>query len=215
MEYDINDLRNALTRASQALIENKELLTYIDNLSGDGDLGISMEKTGKCILRELGKRRDDGIDGLLHRCSISVNLDAPSTMGTLTSFAILEASKHMEGKERFAASDLIRIPQKMTEIIMIRGRAQLGDKTVLDSLIPYAEAISDSYFASHDIEAAVAHAAECAEAAAKETKGMACEDRAGKVDCRAIQRLSRWRGGCLRDLRECDSWQKDRHTGLT
>ncbi|MDR1560194.1 MAG: DAK2 domain-containing protein [Clostridiales bacterium] len=171
IDYDLSALRKALVNASVALIESKELLTHIDNLSGDGDLGISMQKAGRSVLRELDKSDEDGIAGLLSRCAVSINLDAPSTMGTLTSFSLMEAAKQMKGKERFSIPDLLRIPFRMVEIIMIRGRAQRGDKTVLDALVPYAEALSEQYLDELDIEKAAAYAAEAAEQAANDTRG--------------------------------------------
>lgn len=169
---ELQDLKKALSFVCEVLIESKDLLTHIDNLSGDGDLGISMEKAARSVQRELTATQSDGISGLLKRCALSINIDAPSTMGTLISFSIMEAAKYMKGKEQFSVEDLCEIPQKMVEIIMIYGRAQLGDKTVLDSLIPYAKAIRHQLISTGgDIESSVRIAAEEAERAANATKG--------------------------------------------
>ncbi|MDR1541521.1 MAG: DAK2 domain-containing protein [Clostridiales bacterium] len=169
--HDLNALRKILSDVACVLIESKELLTHIDNLSGDGDLGISMEKAGYSLLRELKEPNDDGIAGLLSRCAVRVNMDAPSTMGTLASFSIMEAAKLMKGKTAFSDTDLLRIPFAMIEIIMIRGRAQEGDKTVLDALIPYARTLSEKYSQEKDMGKAALAAADAACIAAGRTKG--------------------------------------------
>ncbi len=171
MSYDITMLRQRLELIAYRLIQAKELLTHIDNLTGDGDLGISMEKAGYSLLGELSKPHDDGIEGLLRRCAIAINRDAPSTMGTLSSLSILEASKLMKDKTVFKDLDILRIPERMVSIIMIRGRAQPGDKTVLDALIPYSEAIVEGYEQTGEIAEAALRAAEVAEDAANGTKG--------------------------------------------
>lgn len=171
MDFDIAFLKGVLAEVAAVLIESKDLLTHIDNLSGDGDLGLSMEKAAYSMLREVEKDSPDGIAGLLSRCAVSINSDAPSTMGTLCSFSIMEAAKVMKGKSCFTAEDLLEIPQKMVEIIMIRGRAQRGDKTVLDALIPYAQALRERYDACRDISEAAVEAAGEAERAANATKG--------------------------------------------
>jgi hypothetical protein len=147
------------------------LLTHIDNLSGDGDLGISMEKAAYSILQELDKPDIGDIASLLSNCAVSININAPSTMGTLTSFSILEAAKIMRWNDEFSDSDLLNIPLRMVETIMIHGRAQRGDKTVLDALIPYAEALNEKYRAERDIRKAAECAADAAAQAAKATKG--------------------------------------------
>lgn len=171
MGVGIAALREALEKIARELIASKELLTHIDNLTGDGDLGISMEKGGYSILQELEKQEGDGIAGLLLRCAIAVNRDAPSTMGTLSSLSIMEVAKLMKGKEQFGTFDLLRIPDCMVNIITIRGRAQLGDKTVLDALIPYSRKLTEVYESQGSMPEAILAAAEEAAAAANATKG--------------------------------------------
>jgi dihydroxyacetone kinase len=167
----LDALRGALQDAARDLIEAKDTLTYIDNLSGDGDLGISMEKVGFCILKELNGTRTDSISGLLNRCAQQINVHAPSTMGTLLCFSILEAARIAEGKETLNDKDLLKIPAKMIETIMIHGRAHLGDKTVLDSLIPFSEALHDRYLDTLDMNDAYFAAAQEAERTANATRG--------------------------------------------
>lgn len=166
----MNDVLQALKRIADELIEAKELLTYIDNLSGDGDLGISMEKAALSILQEI-EVPAESISDVLFRCARQININAPSTMGTLLSFSLLETSKLLHKKATIEDRDALMIPRKMVETIMINGRAQLGDKTVLDALIPYSDALQDSYLEQFDIIKAAKHAAIQAENAAEATKG--------------------------------------------
>lgn len=171
MAFSLEDLQDALKRTADVLIESKDLLTYIDNLSGDGDLGISMEKVGLSLIRELTAQPAVNPSELLFRCARSININAPSTMGTLISFSVFEAAKQLKDKETIEDRDALIIPRKMVETIMINGRAQLGDKTVLDALIPYSDALQESYLECFDIVRAAKHAALRAEDAANATKG--------------------------------------------
>ncbi len=171
MNYSLDDMRGAMGLAVSAVIEAKELFTAIDNLSGDGDLGISMEKGALTIQRELDLPGDYTISEVLSRCAVSLNREAPSTMGTLTSFAVGEVAKYMEGKSSFSDEDILHIPYCMAQTIMIFGRARLGDKTVLDSLCPCSHELSAAYRQSGDIREAVQKAAVEAVRAASGTKG--------------------------------------------
>lgn len=170
--YELEDLKKKLEFVCEVLMESKDLLTHIDNLSGDGDLGISMERAALSVLREIQNNQEDGITGFLKRCAISINMDAPSTMGTLISLSVMETAKLMRGKDSFSIPDLCEIPQKMVETIMIYGRAQLGDKTVLDSLIPYAQSLRSHLFEFQNVDQAADAAAEEALRAAENTYGM-------------------------------------------
>lgn len=170
MSFSLDDMLQALKRISFELIDAKDLLTYIDNLSGDGDLGISMEKAAFSILQEIDVPAES-ISDVLFRCARQININAPSTMGTLLSFSLFEAAKVMQNKATIEDRDALMMPRKMVETIMINGRAQLGDKTVLDALIPYTDALQDHYLEQFDIVKAAKHAAIQAEDAANATKG--------------------------------------------
>lgn len=151
MVVSIDDLRQAISRATQACIEAKDLFTDIDNISGDGDLGISMEKGALAIERVLQEDIND-ISTLLGRCAISLNRDAPSTMGTLTSLALMEISRTTQGKEVLTPEDILKIPETSARTIMAFGRACEGDKTVLDALLPLSNSLRENYQKCADIE---------------------------------------------------------------
>lgn len=171
MTYSVEDMKRAIHRAVCAVIDAKDLFTDVDNLSGDGDLGISMEKGALVIRRELDQPGEYTISQVLRRCASSLNREAPSTMGTLTSFAIKEVSKLMEGKSVFEDEDILQIPDCMAQTIMIYGRARIGDKTVLDALAPCSRVLNDTYRECGDIKKAVMAAAEETIRAVNGTKG--------------------------------------------
>lgn len=144
MVVSIDDLKRAISRAAQACIEAKDLFTDIDNISGDGDLGISMEK-GALAIQQVLQEDINNISTLFGRCAISLNRDAPSTMGTLTSLALMEISRTMQGKEVLTPEDIIMIPEISARTIMAFGRACEGDKTVLDALLPLSNSLRQNY----------------------------------------------------------------------
>lgn len=171
MSFSTDDLRKALDRIASELIGHKDSLTYIDSVTGDGDLGISMEKVAHCIMHELQTNETSSAAQLLLSCARQISVHAPSTMGTLMSFAIFEAAKILKDAPAIDDASMLLIPRKMVEVIMIHGRAQQGDKTVLDALIPYGETLVSAYVQSHDIGQAALEAACQAERSANATKG--------------------------------------------
>lgn len=170
MVVSIDDLKQAISRAVQACIEAKDLFTDIDNISGDGDLGISMEK-GALAIQQVLQEDIDNISALLRRCALSLNRDAPSTMGTLTSLALMELSRIMQGKEVLTPEDLLMIPEISARTIMAFGRACEGDKTVLDALLPLSNSLLRNYRENADLGQAFRAAVDDTILAVSGTKG--------------------------------------------
>ena len=73
---------------------------------------------------------------------MALNRAAPSTMGTLMATALMQAGKKVMGKESLAAADLPQLLSAATEGVRTRGKANLGDKTLLDALQPASEAFA-------------------------------------------------------------------------
>lgn len=171
MKLDFTQLSEAMVFAAQRLIDARDVLTIIDNLTGDGDLGISMEKVGYCILDEFEHSSVDNFpDALLHLAK-QININAASTMGTLMSFSIAAVAKELKRFDDIPFTVIMNLPHIMVETIMICGRAQLGDKTVLDALIPYAQTYQEVLLETMDVKKAASDAANRAVEAALSTRG--------------------------------------------
>jgi len=63
-------------------------------------------------------------------------------MGTLMATALMQAGKAVMGKESLAVADLPQLLRAATQGVQARGKASLGDKTVLDALQPASEAFA-------------------------------------------------------------------------
>jgi dihydroxyacetone kinase-like protein len=147
----------AVRRACRALQAQCEYLTSLDQAMGDGDLGITMEKLAGALLAYADATPVADIGKFLAGAGMAANRAAPSTMGTLTSIALMRAGKAAMGKSELAPADLAAIFAAADGGIQEKGKATLGDKTVVDALHPASEAFA----------AAIAAAASPGEAGAK------------------------------------------------
>lgn len=134
-------LRESISAISGVMDEHEEYLIKLDARFGDGDLGMTM-KQGFKRLKECMEETDEKDLGRLFRyCSVEFNEAAPSTLGTIISFGLMGMAKYLKGKEE---TDLKETAQAMCEgvkTIMDKAKSRPGDKTVLDSLYPAAEAL--------------------------------------------------------------------------
>lgn len=162
----MNAVRDGLAAIARSVAEHADELGRLDSIAGDGDLGATMAR----VTALLDERVDDlaGLPPteLLARVGALVAREAPSTSGTLLSFGLAEGSRRIAGLEGGAAvaAALRGIADGIAEI----GGAGPGDKTMLDALIPAAEAAGSSASDPREVLAAAAAAARTGAAATAE-----------------------------------------------
>jgi len=158
------DVVDAARRISQMLIEQRDYLTSLDQAMGDGDMGITMGKIGEALLAFADANPIDDIGKYLFQLGTATNKAAPSTMGTLTAGALMSAGKVVRDRTELEAGDLAAVFKAADEGIQSRGKAKLGDKTIVDALHPACEAFSAAIAAGSSLAAAGAAAIEAATA---------------------------------------------------
>ena len=156
------DVVDAVRRVSRMLIEQRDYLTSLDQAMGDGDMGITMGKIGEALLAYLDANPIDDIGKYLFQLGTVTNKAAPSTMGTLTAGALMSAGKVVRDRPELEPGDLAAIFQAADEGIQSRGKAKLGDKTIVDALHPACEAFSAAIAAGSSLAAAREAAIEAA-----------------------------------------------------
>jgi dihydroxyacetone kinase len=90
--------------------------------------------------------------------------------GPIWGKAFLMAGRSVKGKEEMNLSDLSNFFQGLVDGVQKAGKAQLGDKTLLDSLIPFTESLKNSTEADVSVETAIQEAVKKAEEGAETTK---------------------------------------------
>lgn len=119
--------------------EQREFLIALDGKVGDSDLGITMSKAFAAAAEALeAEGAAAGISKLLRTAGATMARTAPSTMGTLTATGFLRASKAVEGKDDLGTAELAAFWRAYRDGVAERGKAKVGDKTLLDVLDPIA-----------------------------------------------------------------------------
>ena len=104
-----------------------------DGKIGDGDLGITIKSGLEEINNNITKFNDDlGSNFML--CSEAFVKKSGSSFGTLIAFSFMNISKKLKGKTECNHEDIIMIFETALKTIIERGKANLGDKTIADSL---------------------------------------------------------------------------------
>ena len=104
-----------------------------DGKIGDGDLGITIQSGLEEINNNIGKFTDDlGSNFMI--CSQAFVKKSGSSFGTLIAFSFMNISKNLKGKSECNHEDIIMIFETALKTILERGKTNLGDKTIADSL---------------------------------------------------------------------------------
>ena len=150
-----------ILRAIAARIEKeKDDLTELDNVIGDGDHGINMARGFKVVETKL--------DGLKTPADVfkTVGMTLVSTVGgasgPLYGTAFMKMAQSVNGKEEIGMEDFLPALRAAIDGISMRGRSKQGEKTMLDAMIPAAEAmekaVAEGKSAKEALEAGVAAA---------------------------------------------------------
>ena len=104
-----------------------------DGKIGDGDLGVTILHGLEEINNSINKFSDDiGVNFML--CSQAFVKKSGSSFGTLIAFSFMNISKNLKGKTECNHDDIVSIFETALKTILERGKTNLGDKTIADSL---------------------------------------------------------------------------------
>jgi phosphoenolpyruvate---glycerone phosphotransferase subunit DhaL len=183
-----HDLVRMLSAVGEAISRNKDRLCALDGVIGDGDHGITME-IGFLAMRE-------GLDALppdvdpttVFNTAAKTFLNAVgASAGPLYATAFMRAGAAVKGRSNLDRDAMADAIIAMAKGVQDRGKAERGEKTMIDAWLPAAEAIA----AARDNDASLADclkaAAEAAEAGAEATIPMqAMKGRSARLGERSI-----------------------------
>lgn len=171
-----SDLINLFGNWKQLFAEQREFLIALDGKVGDSDLGITMSKAFAAASDAVSEEGEAaGIAKLLRTAGATMARVAPSTMGTLTATGFLRASKACDGLNELGTAEVAGFWRAYRDGIAERGKAKLGDKTLLDVLDPIAVTLEAQAAAGASLQDALSAAAKAAEDALEATKSMVAQ----------------------------------------
>ena len=163
MTLDRAALQGAIARLAAAMERDFDMLNTADGALGDGDLGVTMTRGMRLVAEKAGELPEDLGQALL-ACAQAFTKASGSSYGTLMATGLMAMAKALKGETGVPAARISELVALARDAMQARGKAELGGKTVLDSLDAVAQAT-----AGKDNPAAVADAAAAAVDAVMET----------------------------------------------
>ncbi len=180
----------------ESAIRNEVPFCELDSHAGDGDFGMSIAKGFRQLKAEwksIVSAENLDIAGFLNACSLVIMEHCGGASGPIWGSAFRAAARSVRGKETLSVSDFAELMQAAVSGIQATGErsfgrgAVVGDKTLIDALVPCADAWTENAKKGISWKDGFAAGAEAAMAGAKSTEKIAARmGRAGTVGERSI-----------------------------
>ncbi len=141
MTLTVESLRFAVNAIATHMESHHTKLTELDGQLGDGDLGITLLKAFRALQVESAGLPDD-LGAALSKSAVAVTEVSSSSFGTLLAVGLLSSAKSLMGRNSANWTELSGLVAGAVTAMSQRGKASLGDKTVLDVMDATSKALA-------------------------------------------------------------------------
>jgi dihydroxyacetone kinase-like protein len=141
MAVSRQDVLRWVDALQQIFAENRQMLTELDSAIGDGDFGVSMDRGFTAAQAELSAHPPPDLRTAFQSVASVLIRTMGGASGPLYGTFFLRAGAACAGKSELAPADVLALFQAGVEGLQQRGKAEPGDKTMLDALIPALDAM--------------------------------------------------------------------------
>jgi dihydroxyacetone kinase-like protein len=128
-----DSIRWAIGRFKEAMDRAAHELNELDGALGDGDLGVTLSRASQRLFDDRLNLPDD-VGAALLQCSKVFTGVTASTFGTLLATGLMAAAKATRGRSAVTWTEISPLLAMALKAMSDRGKAQVGDKTVLDAI---------------------------------------------------------------------------------
>jgi phosphoenolpyruvate---glycerone phosphotransferase subunit DhaL len=152
-------------RAFAAVVaENREYLTELDSAIGDADHGINMNRGMQAVVGKLDAGEAADVGALLKTVGMTLVSTVGGASGPLYGTLFLSMGTSAAGKSELSGQDWADALAAGVAGVQRRGKAELGDKTMIDALVPAVETLRSALAGGSTLDEALQRSAETAQA---------------------------------------------------
>jgi len=156
-------------RYADHVAQQKDFLTQLDAAIGDADHGANMHRGFQAVLKKFPEMQDKDLGTIFKTVAMTLISTVGGASGALYGTFFLQASTVATGKTEVSPLEFVGILEKGLAGIVLRGKAAIGDKTMVDALQPAIKALRQELENGSNLPEAMAKALEAAQNGAKST----------------------------------------------
>jgi dihydroxyacetone kinase-like protein len=157
---------------ADTVLENEAYFSELDGVVGDGDFGYSIARGFEKVLQEWDNMDHSLPGNFLKKVSSAIVGAVGGVSGTIWGTAFLRAGMTLGTKTEITRPDVIAMFRSAIEGMKKRGNSDLGDKTLLDALIPAVDTLEEAFNEGKETTVALDEAAAVARERAEATRPM-------------------------------------------
>ena len=165
----LEQIVNWLRMVSKLMEEEKDHLTQLDADIGDGDHGINMDRGFKKVASQLTSFQDKDIGRIMQETGMTLVSSVGGASGPLYGTFFIRAASVASGKKEVTLAELSSLLKAGLSGVMARGRAERGEKTMVDALTPAVDTLQQAAQEGKGIKEALKEALFAAEEGMKST----------------------------------------------
>lgn len=169
MLLTVKDIVQWIQACAESIAENRELLIELDAAIGDADHGANMDRGFKAVLAKLPEVEDKDIGTILKTVGMTLVSTVGGAGGPLYGTFFLQAGMKLAGKTEVTIEDWLNALDAGVQGVQQRGKAEAGDKTMLDALLPAVESLRQAIRENVPVSDALQRSCEAAENGMKAT----------------------------------------------
>jgi phosphoenolpyruvate---glycerone phosphotransferase subunit DhaL len=158
-----------IERYAAQIAEQKDYLTQLDAAIGDADHGANMNRGLQAVLVKKADLQNADVGALLKGVAMTLISTVGGASGALYGTFFLQASTIAGNRTELSPSEFGSVLEKGLAGIVLRGKATIGDKTMVDALQPAIKAYKHSIESGETLEQALSKASSAAEEGLKST----------------------------------------------
>jgi dihydroxyacetone kinase phosphoprotein-dependent L subunit len=187
---DLSDVEAVVHTIATTAVDNEKYFGDLDAVVGDGDFGYSMARGFELVLQGWDDFDRADIGTFLKKIAVVITSRIGGTSGPIWGTAFLRAGMTAGSATELEPAQVIAMLRAAIEGIKARGKSDVGDKTLLDALVPAVDTLDEQVGAGHDAATALRAAAVTAREHAEATRSMqAMRGRASYTGERSIGTL--------------------------
>jgi dihydroxyacetone kinase-like protein len=201
-----HQMLQALETMCDTIEAQKEYLSELDGAIGDGDHGVNMAKCFREVKQKLARSSAADVGSLFKEVGMVVLNSVGGAMGALYGTFFLRLSQESTGKSQLNLNDLVVMFQTGEQGVLDIGKANPGDKTLIDTLSPAVRAIEAADKEGKPMASALADFERAAKQGMESTRDMLAKTgRASRLGERTIGHLDPGATSCYFILRSLAS----------
>ena len=143
-DVSLGEVRTWVEAYAAAIAENRQYLTKLDSAIGDADHGINMDRGFRAVLQRLEASDQEDIGAVLKNVGMALVSKVGGAGGPLYGTLFMQMGSVASGKTSLTAEEWSQALEAGVQGVVARGKAEPGDKTMVDTLLPALGALKQA-----------------------------------------------------------------------